>query len=316
MKSSKSSHNELDLNHLTLPMHISHIKSGSTLCSNGKKLLVFQDGSTTIELSAPPKFEMKKIPWRHGLVRDITWCSALGQFLLLTQKSLFALGIPSSAAGGMNESDLELTALCYSRILPYANDKSFWRCVCDGTTVYISYSGKTESNSSCLSFVSLFIGFGSVIDEYELGSSSCEFINRWTSPSTCAVYEGIWSTRFHPSLQQLGFTVMDGRNNQWRFELRERKTLNRLWQTVLPVGVGDCEVSPLMNGDWLMINSCGSRLIQLSGTELKTAVEYERELKNAITLGDEYFVIRTKNTIDVHSMKKDEQETKTNPKKK
>lgn len=121
---------------------------------------------------------------------------------------------------------------------------------------------------------------------------------------TCAPYEGIWCLRFHPSLEQLGFTVMDCRNNQWRFEIRERKTLNRLWQTPLPLGVGDCELSPLINGDWLMINSCGSRLVQLSGRGVKAAVDYERELKNAITLQDEYFVIRTKNTLDVHLMKK------------
>lgn len=123
--------------------------------------------------------------------------------------------------------------------------------------------------------------------------------------------------RFHPMLQQLGLTIMDGRTNQWRFEIREQNTLDRVWQTVLPIGVGDCEVSPLFNGDWLMINSCGSRLVQLSGKELRAAVEYERELKNAITLGDEYFVIRTKNTIDVHvNKKKEEGETETVEKKK
>ena len=145
-KSPKPSFNELDLNHLTLPIHISHIKSGSTLCTNENKLIVIQDGSTTIEFMAPPKFEMKRIPWRHGLVRDIAWCPALCQFMLLTQKSLFALAIPSSSASGMNGADLELTAVSYSRVVPYANDKSFWRCACDGTTVYVSYSGKARMN--------------------------------------------------------------------------------------------------------------------------------------------------------------------------
>jgi hypothetical protein len=146
-----------------------------------------------------------------------------------------------------------------------------------------------------------------VIDEYLISASSCEFIQRWTPPKTCAAHEGIWCLRYHPTLDQIGFTVMDCRTNAWRFEIRERQTLNQLWHTALPLDTGDCELSALKNGDWLTINSCGIRLIQITNRELKAAVEYERELKNAITLGNDYFIIRTKNTIDVHRMKRDEE---------
>jgi len=60
------------------------------------------------------------------------------------------------------------------------------------------------------------------------------------------------------------------------------------------------------NGEWLIINSYGVRLIQIANHELKAAVEYERELKNAITMGNQYFLVRTKNTIEIHPIKKEE----------
>jgi len=99
---------------------------------------------------------------------------------------------------------------------------------------------------------------------------------------------------------------MDGRNNQWRFEIRDRKNLSTVWQIVLPLTHGDCEVLPLRNGEWLFVNSCGVRLIHIVDYEIKAAVEYERELRNAITIGNKYFVIRTKNTLEIHSIKKKE----------
>jgi hypothetical protein len=99
-------------------------------------------------------------------------------------------------------------------------------------------------------------------------------------------------------------SIMDGQTNQWHFEIRDRKNLSRIWQTVLPVAHGDCEISPLPNGHWLTINSCGIRLIHIAHQKLKAAVEYERELKNAIIMGKEYFIVRTKNTIEVHLVPK------------
>jgi hypothetical protein len=96
---------------------------------------------------------------------------------------------------------------------------------------------------------------------------------------------------------------MDARTNQWRFELRDRKTFSQIFHVVLPLSHGDCEISPLPNGEWLTTNACGIRLIQIANNTLKAAVEYERELKNAITIGNDYFVVRTKNTIEIHSIK-------------
>ena len=148
------------------------------------------------------------------------------------------------------------------------------------------------------------IGFGTIIDEYLLEGSTCKFIKHWTSPTTCAPYEGIWCVRYHPDSNQLGFAIMDARDNRWRIELRSRDKLLPLWQTVLPFSHGDCEISPLSNDSWLAVNSCGIRLVHIAHQKLKSAVEYERELKNAITLGNSYFVVRTKSTIEIHQIKK------------
>ena len=128
-------------------------------------------------------------------------------------------------------------------------------------------------------------------------------MKRWTPPHTCATHEGIWCIRYHPNLDHIGMTIMNSHSNEWRFEIRNRKDLSQIWRTALPVGNGDCELSPFGKTQWLVINSCGIRLLQIGDEKFKVAVEYERELRNAITIGNDYLVIRTKNTVDVHAMK-------------
>lgn len=142
-----------------------------------------------------------------------------------------------------------------------------------------------------------------MIDEYKIGTNSCELIERWTPPRTCTEYEGIWCIRHHPVTDQIGMSIMDGRTNQWRFEIRDRGIRSVVWQTVLPLSHGDCEISPSVNEEWLAVNSCGIRLLQIVDLKIKSAVEYERELRNAISIGEDYFAVRTKNTLEIHSVK-------------
>ena len=133
--------------------------------------------------------------------------------------------------------------------------------------------------------------------------SSCELVERWKPPQTCATYEGIWCIRYHQDSKQLGFSIMDTRNNQWRIEIRGLPGLVPLWRLMLPIANGDCEICPLLDGGWLVINSCGIRLIQIVNENLKAGVEYERELRNAFIMGKSYFAIRTKTTIEIHQIK-------------
>jgi len=137
-----------------------------------------------------------------------------------------------------------------------------------------------------------------------LGASSCKFVKRWTPPNTCGMYDGIWCIRYHPETNQLGFTILDTRTNQWRIEIRNRNRLTTVWKTVLPISHGDSEISPLPNGEWLAINSFGIRLVQVANQKLKAAVEYERELRNAIVVNNFYFVIRSKTTLEFHQLKR------------
>lgn len=136
-----------------------------------------------------------------------------------------------------------------------------------------------------------------------MSTSSCTFVKRWTPPHTCSVYDGIWCIRYHPEIHQLGFTILDTRTNQWRMEIRRPDNFATIWQTVLPISNGDAEISPLTHGEWAIINSCGIRLLQISNNIFKAAVEYERELRNAIVFNDFYFVIRSKNTLEFHQYK-------------
>ncbi|CAF2920910.1 unnamed protein product [Rotaria sp. Silwood2] len=280
----------LKLNQLKLPMYVSHLKNGNTLCTNDN-LLILQNGSTTLEIRTPPKFEPTHIPWHEGLLRDIVWSSELGLFIFLTQKALFTFNPKLIACSPTTTVNIELQfkLTSYSTIQPYDNNSSFWRCACVGKTLYITYSG-------C----------GTIIDEYIFEKSSCKFINRWMPPQTCSTHEGIWCIRSHSNTNQLGMTILNLRNNQWRFETRNSNDFSRLCELALPVTHGDCELSSISNSEWLITNSCGIRLIQISNFKLKIAVEYERELKNSITINNDYFIVRTKYTMEIHEMKKKE----------
>ncbi|CAF1053332.1 unnamed protein product [Rotaria sp. Silwood1] len=279
---------EFRLNQITQPIYVSHVKTGSTLCSNDH-ILLLQDGSTTIEFRGYPKFQPVRIPWHNGLIRDMVWCSDLNVFILLTKDALFSVS-PTSLFTVETAKDKPLVDLkinIYQKVKPFNNNVSFWRCTSAGTTLYISYSG-----------------FGTAIDEYSLSASSCNLVNRWVPPKTCAIYEGIWCIRYQQETDELGIVIMDARNNQWRLEIRNRKDLAFLWKIVLPLSNGDCEISPLPDREWLAVNSCGIRLIQIANQKLKSGVEYQRELKNAITIGNLYFVVRTKSTIEIHQIKR------------
>ncbi|CAF2447024.1 unnamed protein product [Rotaria sp. Silwood2] len=284
---SQENPDEFRLNQLTQPIYISHVKTGNTLCSNDH-ILLLQDGSTTIEFRTPPKFQPTHISWHNGLIRDTTWCSDLNVFIVLTKDALFSVSPISlfTIETATNKPLVDLKISAYKTVKPYNDNVSFWRCTCAGETLYINYSG-----------------FGTVIDEYSLTASSCKHINRWTPPKTCATYEGIWCIRYQQETDQLGFSIMNSRNNQWHLEIRNRKEFALLWQIVLPLGNGDCELSTLPNREWLAVNSCGIRLIQISNQKLKAGVEYQRELKNAVAIGNLYFAIRTKNTIEIHQIK-------------
>lgn len=115
-------------------------------------------------------------------------------------------------------------------------------------------------------------------------------------------HEGIWCIRHSRETNRFAFSILDATTNQWRFELRTTDKLTTLYKVSLPFFTGDCEVSPLINGDWLSTNSFNVRLIHISDGKLKAAVEYERELKNAVAIDQRFLVIRTKGTIDIHRL--------------
>ena len=139
-----------------------------------------------------------------------------------------------------------------------------------------------------------------MIDQHEIGTSSSRLVRRWKSPTTCAAHEGIWSIRYHAGTQQMGLAIMDARDRRWRFEVRGLPGLLPLWQVALPFTAGDCEISQLPDGKWLAINSLNVYFVQIAQEQIRAAVDYQRILKNGIAIGSEYFVVRTKSTIEIH----------------
>ena len=98
----------------------------------------------------------------------------------------------------------------------------------------------------------------------------------------------------------MGLAIMDARDRRWRFEVRGLPGLLPLWQVPVPFTAGDCEVSPLPDGKWLAVNSLNVYFVQIAKEGIRAAVDYQRILKNGIAIGSEYFVVRTKSTIEIH----------------
>ena len=128
----------------------------------------------------------------------------------------------------------------------------------------------------------------------------CGLVNRRIATKTCVTYEGIWSLRGHPSIQRSIRSDRDGRSNE---SMTLRKFVNR--KQWIDCGNADCEVSPLNNDNWLMIKLCEIRLIHMSHHQSKVTVRYGG-VENAIAFNGEYFLVRTKSTVNVHLMKKND----------
>ena len=142
-KKTEENTDQIHIEDLKLPIHVSHVKPGNTLCSNDQVILI-QDGSTTIEFRLPPKFLPKKIPWRFGYIRDIVWAPNLGLFILLTRDALYSVSPQSllTAESAASKPLADFTINTYKKIKPYDSTHLFWRCTCAGTTLYIAYSGR------------------------------------------------------------------------------------------------------------------------------------------------------------------------------
>ena len=139
---SRENNDQLKLNKLNIPILVTDAQLGNTLCSNGT-ILVLQRTSSTIGFWRLPTLQSTNIPWRHGLIRDITWCFDLNVFIILAKDTLFSfdpqpLFIPE---GAINRPLRKLATKIYHTVKPFAEDTSFWRCACVGTKLYISYSG-------------------------------------------------------------------------------------------------------------------------------------------------------------------------------
>jgi hypothetical protein len=140
------------------------------------------------------------------------------------------------------------------------------------------------------------------MEEYTLSSSSCKVKNRWQSPKTCKPHEGIWCIRYHPETDQLGLTIMDSTNKKWRLEVRNRERFNVAWSITIPLTRGDAELYAIPNEQWLVINSFGLQLAQISKQGIKAMMDYDSELRGALVVGNTFFVVRTKNALDVHQL--------------
>lgn len=257
-----------------------------------------------MDLRTPPEFKSTKMPWKFGLIRDIIWSDSLQRFVLLTKNMIYTFDPNAFSQQVFSKAPTnDVTIETYAQIQPVHSSYAFWRCATFDDTLLIIYAGLSiDLNDLFHRRLDASLGFGTVMDQYKITRKSSQLIKRWQPPATCAPYEGIWCIRHHPETKQIGCALLDARTNHWRLEVRDRERFTCLWRINLPFENGDCEVSPLLNGQWLTTNSFNVRLIQVAQERLESAVEYERELKNALLLNDDFLVLRTKSTIEIHRL--------------
>lgn len=141
MSDSRKTDSSFLFNNLTIPTEISHIKAGHTLCVN-EKLLVVQDGPTTLEIRLIGEFKAKRVPWNFGLIRDLIWSRELGLFFALTKTCLLSLnleefGRAKTLTSGSPQFDINL----YTSVRPADEINSFWRLTSIDKFLYVSYTG-------------------------------------------------------------------------------------------------------------------------------------------------------------------------------
>ena len=132
----------LNLTKLSVPFNVLHVKTGHTLCAN-RKLLVIQDGPTTLEIFKLPELTMTRIPWNFGMMRDLIWSDDLNMFLVLMRNSLRNINLGVFDGPTVSSSDKNSTAgKEYTNVKPFGDEGAFWRCTCAQKTIFITYTGR------------------------------------------------------------------------------------------------------------------------------------------------------------------------------
>ncbi|CAF1190236.1 unnamed protein product [Adineta steineri] len=195
----KTHKHELDLTSLSLVCKTIDRPDGSfaSLASNDRYLLIHQHPNLTI-LDREMKI-VKQILWTNDAIYDMCWSSTLKKFIVIGGKIIFLIDENTMAIDNMK--------------IP--KDRYWQSCTCSETSLFLSTNEYTSS-----------------IVEFRL-LPSIKLIKEWKYPLTCAQDEVISGTVYND--EKLALMIMSEAEKSLRIELRNVKTLDRIWSLRLDI---------------------------------------------------------------------------------
>lgn len=243
--------------------------SWKPLASNNRYLLKHQ--APNLSLVNRELDTIKQVPWRHGLIWDICWCSKLTRFIVLTVNHIFLF----------DDTSLSIETIRATK------GKHWYSCTCSDTSLYLS-TAQT----------------GSSISEFNL-SPSIVLKRHWQPPDTCKNDEWIHDLKY--GNETLAVIIgEEKKERRKRMELRSCKTLERLW--LLRLDIVDLQNRSirccfLTNDEWLLIDSIYSRLLHVSNDGIiKQSINYDYEPTRASLFGSNLLVVSNAYGLQLHQL--------------
>jgi hypothetical protein len=233
----------------------------SSLATNEKYLLIHQSPNLSL---FDRRFSMiKETPWTHNDIWDMCWSSALGRFLLVTNKDVFTL-----------DQNTMSIAQC-----PISSDVEWSRGTCSDSALFL-----------------LTQGLGSCIFEYKLPPSSSKGGKERRPPETCEDCEYIFDIKSNQ--KSLAMVIYNTENDKTRLDLRSSINFERLWSVDVGQGFRCC----LLHGEqWMVVDALSHRLFHISNNgKLLKAEKYAYQPWNIIQWSKYIIGIRTNEGINLH----------------
>jgi len=242
-------------------------KSSVSLACNDKHILLKQ--TPNLCLFDRQLTIVKEIPWTYDHV-DMCWSSTLGQFILITDETIFTL-----------DENTMIPERCHI----YRNNDKQWSCgACSDTFLYLSTGDMSAS-----------------LYQYTL-QPSIEFVKEWQLFALHPVHEGILT--FTCRNGTIALMISNIYIFQRRFDLRSSTTLERLWSIPLDAVAHCCSINV---NQWIVMELLKPRLLHIS-SDGKILQEYKVKpssvdiIWNAIQLDNDTIVTFTMTNLNLHKL--------------
>lgn len=264
--------NELDLSKLSKPYRTINSTNHSwpMMISNDRFLLI--DQCPNLILLNEDLQIIKQTSWTCGSIRNMCWSSSLSCFIIINnEKQVFLVDENSFSIERVEKIE----------------EQYWWSCTASNTSLFLT-------NTT----------MGTNIYQYNL-SPSLQLTKQWKPPYSCKQHEFIDDIKYNNGT--LALVIKISASNTVYLELRSSMTLERIWKIQLNVNKTwfqqTIRCCSMKYDQWLVIEGNTSHLFHiLNNGKLKIMGEYKPSPVNAVQLGSNILVVRSKDNIFFHRL--------------